>query len=229
MQLITLSILFIFLTIGMYAIMSFIYVRYYNALLVPILTTTTAIIIVLVLFNVPYETYMVGGKWIDALLGPAVVSLSIPLYKQRKLLKQYLYPILGGVLVGSMVGMISGVLFAKLIGFSKEIVLTILPKSITTPIAMEITSGLGGIPTLATVFVIIAGLTGVLFGQPLFKLFKIDTALGRGIGLGVASHAIGTSKAIEYGEQEASMSSVAMTLSALIGSFLGPLISWLFY
>ncbi|CAM3238621.1 LrgB family protein [Filibacter tadaridae] len=229
MQLILLAILFIFLTIAIYSVMTLVYVKYHNPFLIPILTTTIALIIVLLLFNVPYETYMIGGKWIDKLLGPAIVALAIPLYKQRKLLKQYLYPILGGVTAGIIIGMVSGIFFAKILGFSKEIVLSILPKSITTPIAMQISDQLGGIPSLATVFVIIAGLVGVIFVQPFFNFSRIDSAIGRGIGLGVAAHALGTSKAIEYGEQEASMSSVAMTLSAILGSFLGPIIAWFFY
>lgn len=229
MQIILLSFLFIVSTIAIYLAMNFLYYRYHRAFLIPILTSTIAIILILVLFNVPYETYMIGGKWIDLLLGPAIVSLAIPLYKQRELLKENLLSISCGVLVGVIVGMASGVAFAKLFGFSKEIVLSLLPKSITTPIAIQIASALGGISSLATVFVMIAGFTGVIIGPSILKWLKIDTAIGRGIGLGTAAHALGTSKAIEYGEQEASMSSVAMTLCAIVGSITGPIIIWLFY
>ncbi len=209
--------------------MARIYARYRAVFLLPILTTTIAIIVLLLTFDISYDTYMLGGKWIDALLGPAVVALAIPLYKQRDLLKNNLIPIIGGIFVGSVTAMSSGILFTQLFGFSKQIVLTFLPKSITTPIAMQITSEIGGIPSLAAVFVIIAGLTGAMFADILYKPFHIDTAIGRGIGLGAASHAIGTSKAIEYGEQDASMSSIAMTLSALFGSFLGPIAAMIFY
>lgn len=221
------AVFFILLTIAMYMLMNMIYVRFNTPFLVPILTTTIVIIIILSLFNVSYETYMIGGEWINAFLGPAIVSLCVPLYKQRDLLKRYLYPIISGVLVGSIVGISTGVLMAKLFQFSDELIATILPKSITTPIAMQVAEELGGIPSLATVFVIVAGLVGILVDKALYKWIKIDTALGRGIGLGAAAHAIGTSKAIEYGEQEASMSSVAMTLSAIIGSVLGPVFGFL--
>lgn len=203
--------------------------KFHFPFLVPIITTTITIIVILVVFNIPYETYMIGGQWINQLLGPAVVSLAIPLYKQRALLKLQIYPILTGVFTGCLTGMVTGVLFAKSAGFSKELVLSILPKSITTPIAMQISEQVGGIPALAAVFVIIAGITGVLLSPYFLKFFKLDSTLGRGIGLGVATHAIGTSKAIEYGEQEASLSSVAMTLSAIFGSVLGPVIAWIFY
>ncbi len=224
-----LAILFVSTTIAVYFVMNFIYVKYRRSFLIPILTSTIAIIVILVLFKVPYTTYMVGGKWLDLLLGPAIVSLAIPLYKQQDLLKKNALPIFGGVLIGVVVGMASGVLFAKLFGMSKEIVLTLLPKSITSPIAIQITSALGGISSLATVFVMLAGFTGVIFGPMFFKWTRIDTAMGRGIGLGTAAHALGTSKAIELGEQEASMSSVAMTLCAIIGSIVGPVIAWMFY
>lgn len=138
-------------------------------------------------------------------------------------------PILGGVMTGVLFGMVSGVLFAKMAGFSKEIVVSLLPKSITTPIAIQIASELGGATSLTIAFVMIAGFTGIILGPTFLKWYRIDTAIGRGIGLGAAAHALGTSKAIEIGEQEASYSSIAMTLSAIIGSIVGPLIAWLFY
>ncbi|WP_153732982.1 LrgB family protein [Sporosarcina obsidiansis] len=224
-----LAMLMIGLTVMMYFIMNAVYVRLRSPFLVPILTTTIMVIVILTTFNVPYDTYMVGGKWIDALLGPAIVSLCIPLYKQRDIIKRHLFPIISGVVVGGIVGMVTGVVAARLVGFSNELLASILPKSITSPIAMQIADELGGIPSLATVFVIIAGLAGILIGPPLNKWLKIDTPLGQGIGLGVGAHAIGTSKALEYGEQTASMSSVAMTLSAIIGALIGPLFGiWLF-
>jgi len=132
-------------------------------------------------------------------------------------------------LVGVVVGMVSGMAFAKMFGFSKEIIMTLLPKSITTPVAIQIATGLGGISSLAPVFVMIAGFTGAILGPNFYKLIKINTPIGRGIGFGAAAHAIGTSKAMEFGEQETSMSSVAMTLCAVIGALIGPFIAWLFY
>ena len=229
MKIVLLSILFVAMTLAIYLVMNMVYVKYYKAFLVPILTATTAVVIILVLFNVPYDTYMMGGKWIDALLAPAIVALAIPLYKQRELLKQNLLAIAAGVLTGVIVGMLSGILFVKLLGFSQEIVFSFLPKSITIPIAMQIATGLGGIASLAPVFVMIAGFTGIIFGPAFMKWTRIDTAIGRGMGLGAAAHALGTSKALELGEQEASMSSVAMTLCAIFGSVVGPVVAWIFY
>lgn len=229
MQLILLSVGFIILTVTVYFTLNILYVKFRQPFLVPLLTTTIVIILILLLLDVSYDTYMLGGMWIDKLVGPAIVALAIPLYKQKDLLKQHIYPILSGVLVGGFAGMITGLIMAKGAGFSKELVFSVLPKSITTPIAMQIAEQIGGIESLAAVFVMIAGVTGVIFSEYLFKIFKLDSTLGRGIGLGVATHGIGIAKAIEYGEEEASISSVAMSLSAIYGSLLGPIIAWVFY
>jgi predicted murein hydrolase (TIGR00659 family) len=228
MRIMMLAILFAVMTVAIYVVMNLLYVKYRGSVLIPIITSTIVMIVILLLFKVPYTTYMIGGKWLDVLVGPSIVALAIPLYKQQDLLKKNVLPIIGGVLMGVLAGMASGVLFAKLFGFSQDIILSLLPKSITTPIAIQITAAVGGISSLATVFVMIAGFTGVIFGPMFFRRTRIDTAIGRGIGLGAASHALGISKAIELGEQEASMSSVAMTLCAIIGSVVGPVVVWIF-
>ncbi|WP_342504664.1 LrgB family protein [Sporosarcina sp. FSL K6-2383] len=229
MRIMLLTVLFFIMTITTYMVMNFFYVKYRRSFLIPILTSTVVMIVILLLFKVPYTTYMIGGKWLDVLLGPAIVALAIPLFKQQDLLKKNVLPIIGGVLMGVLAGMGSGMFFAELFGFSQAILLSLLPKSITTPIAIQITAAVGGISSLATVFVMIAGFTGVIFGPLLFKWTRMDMAMGRGIGLGAAAHALGTSKAIELGEQEASMSSVSMTLCAIIGSIVGPVMVWIFY
>lgn len=229
MNLVLLSLLFAALTIAAYLFLNALYLKYRWTLLTPVLTTTAALIVILLLFDIPYERYMLGGQWIGALLGPAVVALAVPLYKQRKLLAQNLAPIMLGVSAGALVGMLSGALLAKVMGFSAEMILTILPKSITTPVAMQLADSLGGIPSLAAVFVMAAGFTGILTGPWLLKTLRIDSAIGRGIGLGTSAHGLGTAKAFEYGVEDASMSSVAMTLSAVVGSFVGPAIVWLLF
>ncbi|MCJ1909724.1 LrgB family protein [Planococcus ruber] len=229
MAIFLLSMLFAGLTIILYLVLNSLYVKYRWTVLTPVLTTTVALIAILLVFDIPYDRYMLGGQWIGSLLGPAVVALAVPLYKQRDLLLQSLLPIVIGVSGGTVVGMFSGMLLARAFHFSEEVVLTILPKSITTPVAMQLAEGFGGIPSLAAVFVMVAGFTGILAGPWLLKVLRIDSPIGRGIGLGSSAHGLGTSKAFEYGPDEASMSSVAMTLSAVIGSFLGPAIVWLFF
>lgn len=229
MDLFLLAGLFAALTIIAYLFFNSLYLKYRWTLLTPVLTTTVALIVILLAFDVPYSRYMLGGQWIGALLGPAVVALAVPLYKQRELLVRNLWPVAAGVSAGAFMGILSGAFLTKLLNFSNEMVLTVLPKSLTTPVAMQLAEGLGGIPSLAAVFVMIAGFTGLIIGPRLLKLLGIDSPIGRGIGLGSSAHGLGTAKAFEYGIEDASMSSVAMTLSAVVGSFIGPAIVWLFF
>lgn len=219
-----LSFFIIILTIAVFLTMEKLYMRLPNPLLLPVLTSTIFLASMLVLCNIPYETYMIGGEWINRLLGPAVVALAIPLYRQKETLKKYAMPIISGVTIGAVVGILSGTGLGKWFGMNKEMVYTLLPKSVTTPVAIEIASSFGGIPTLAAVFVIFAGLVGAILGPYLVKWFHIDGAIGQGIGFGTASHAFGTIKALEYGELEGAISSVAMTLCALITSIISPLL-----
>lgn len=229
MQMIGISLGFVLMTVIFYLVTNTLYFNYRRAFLVPAFASSVLIILILLVFRIPYDTYMLGGQWIDRFLGPAIVALAIPLYKQKDLLKLHVFPVLGGIAIGVFTGLFSGALFAQLFGFSQEIILTLLPKSITTPVAMEIAASVGGIAPLSAVFVMIAGFTGVLFGPVFLRWTRIDSPIGRGIGLGTSSHALGTSKALELGEREASMSSVAMTLSALFGSVMAPIVVWLFY
>ncbi|MCM3042529.1 LrgB family protein [Paenibacillus motobuensis] len=219
----------VLLNVAIYLMMSWVYRRFRNPVLIPALTATVIVVGMLIYFHIPYDTYMIGGQWINKLLGPAVVSLAYPLYKQRNVLAQNLPAILGGTVVGLLVGMFSGLLLAAGLGFSKLYILSILPKSITTPVAIQISSSLGGDSSLTSVFVMIAGFTGAIGGPLIIKLFRIRSEVGIGIGLGTASHALGTAKALEYGERSVSMSSVAMTVCAIVGSCIGPLMVWMIY
>lgn len=214
-------------TIAVYLATNSLYLKYRWIILSPVLATTTLLVCFMLLVDISYERYMIGGQWIGAFLGPAVVALAVPLYKHSDLLKKNLLPIAIGVGSGTIAGMMSGVLLAMVAGFSTELVLTILPKSMTSPVAMQLSEGLGGISSLAAVFVMIAGFVGIIFGPSLLKILRIDSSVGRGLGLGTAAHGLGTAKAFEYGPEDASMSSVAMTLSAVFGSFLGPVVVWL--
>ena len=229
MQQATLAFCMILLTVIAYLAMAKVYKRYSYSFLIPVLTATTLIIVILSMFQIPYESYMVGGQWISSLLGPSVVALAYPLYKQRRFLLDHLLPIGGGVLVGASSGMVSVALLAKAFGINHSLTMSLIPKSLTTPVAIEVAKGLGGNASLAVVGVMIAGIFGVIIAPTIFKLLRVHSPLGRGIALGSASHAIGTAKAAEYGEVTFSMSSVTMALCAIIGSVLGPIVAWAFY
>ncbi|MFL7942765.1 LrgB family protein [Priestia megaterium] len=228
MQEFFIALFIIIATAALYLVMAKLYVRFSYPILIPVLTTTVFVILLLLAFHISYDEYMIGGKWINSLLGPAVVALAYPLYKQREMLVKYSIPIIGGVFVGLFAGMISGLVFAEVFGIDRSLILSIVPKSITTPVAIQIATGLGGVPSMTVVFVMIAGFSGVILGPLLLKWIRIKSSLGKGIALGSASHALGTSKAFEYGELTVSMSSVSMTLSAVLGSVFGPIVVWLF-
>ncbi|TQR20140.1 LrgB family protein [Psychrobacillus vulpis] len=215
-------------TVLIYYLMTKLNARFSTPLLFPVLTTTILIVLLLTSFSISYDTYMDGAKWIDAMLGPAVVSLAYPLYTQRGIIKKYKFSIISSVVVAMFTGIVSIVILAKLLNIDDEIVRSLLSKSITTPVAMQISESIGGFPALTAVFVIVAGLTGVLVGPLVFKLCRIEKSVSRGISMGSASHGFGISKLSEYGEQALSMGSVSMTLSAVIGAFICPLFALFF-
>jgi len=196
-----------------------------SPLTLPVLLATFSIVVLLLIFNIPYETYMIGGEWIDKLLGPAVVALAYPLYTQREIIKQIAAPMIIGIFAGALVGITTGILFTKLIGFDEAIIYSLSPKSVTTPVAMDIASSIGGIPPLAVVFVMIAGIGGGVMSSFVFKWTKVNNYIGRGVGIGSASHAIGTAKAMENSRLEGSVATVAMVLSAIFVSILAPIIT----
>lgn len=223
------GIVMIALTIVIFILMRTVYERFPTPLLTPILTSTVCIVLLLLFFNMSYETYMIGGQVIDHLLGPAVVALAYPLYKQRHILIAQWLPMIGGIAAGAVIGILSGLWMAQSLGVADEIVLSVVPKSVTTPIAQEIAAELGGWPSLAAVFVMIAGIGGVVIAPYVFRWCRLNSDLGRGIGLGSAAHGVGTAKALEYGEKTAAVSSIAMTLSAIFASVLAPLLVFLLY
>lgn len=210
-------------TIIAYLLARWIYQRVYTPLLLPVASATFIIIIFLLIFRIPYETYMIGGEWINKFLGPAVVALAIPLYQHRDTLVKLAYPLLIGSFVGAIIGIFTGVLMTKWVGFDEDIIYSITPKSVTTPVAMDISQSLGGIGTLAALFVMIAGISGAMLCTYIYDIFKLKHPVSRGVGLGAASHAIGTAKALENSELEGSISTIAMILSAVFVSMITPI------
>lgn len=212
-------------TVLLFILLNRLYLMVGHPLLLPILTATCITVIILLVFNIPYETYMEGGQWISKMLGPAVVALAFPLYNQRELIFKYKYSIITSIIVAMLAGLISVVALLLLFGSSKDFLLTSLPKSLTTPVAMQVSDIVGGIPPLTAVMVMVAGFTGAILGPVLFKLFKIDTAISRGVAMGSASHGVGLTKLKEYSEEDLSIGSLSMGLSAVVGAFIIPLIS----
>ena len=217
----------VILTVLMYRLALTIHRKAPHPFTLPVLLSTVFIITFLLIFQFSYEQYMIGGDWINQLLGPAVVALAYPLYVQRRTLVKLAAPLLIGTTVGAFVGVISGLLLTYWAGFSEEILYAISAKSVTTPVAVVITEALGGITSLAAIMVVIAGIGGVIVHKYIFKLFGIHSELGRGLGMGSAAHAIGTAEVMKESQLAGSISTVAMVNSALVVSIITPwLVSW---
>lgn len=219
----TIGICMVLLTICLFFLAKKIYQKYPNPLFNPSLFVSFIIIMILLVFNIPYETYMIGGDWINHLLGSTVVTLAYPLYKYRKIIVKYYRTILTSILVGVFVNFSSLFIFLNILGYSKEIRLSFFPKSVTTPVAIQISELINAVPSLTVVAVMITGFCGMILGPYIINRCKFESDLAKGMALGNAAHVIGTSRAIEYSLEIGSISSAGMILSAIISSVLVPL------
>lgn len=222
-----LALLIIISTIALFMASQKLYVKVNHPLLLPLLTVTLITVMILLVFKIPYSTYMQGGEWIQRMLGPAVVALAYPLYNQRALIFKYKFSILSSLIVAMISGLVSVYVLLKLFKSSDAFILTALPKSLTTPVAMQVSSSVGGIAPLTAVLVMVAGFTGAILGPFLYKIARIDTAISRGVAMGSASHGVGISKLKEFGEEDLSIGSLSMGLSAVLGAFICPVFAML--
>ncbi len=214
----------IFITLIAFEIGLYLSKRLKSPLVNPILVAITILIVFLKTANIPYENYDIGGSYITFLLLPATVVLAVPLYKNFQLLKKNAIPILVGVFSGCMVNVLGLILLAQAIKLNPELLLSLLPKSVTTPIGLEISKQIGGIPQLTVACIVLTGITGVICGPTLFKILGVDNKVAQGVAYGTASHALGTSKAIEVGEIEGGMSGLSIGIAGLITVIIVPLI-----
>ena len=191
-------------------------------LLNPILITIVIIITGLMVFNIDYETYHRGSRYIDFLLKPAVVALGVPLYRQLEVIKKQAWIILISQLAGCLAGIVSVVLIAWLMGSSKEIIFSLAPKSVTTPIAIEISRSIGGIAPLTASVVIVVGVFGAVFGYSILKLTGVKNPLSQSLSMGNAAHAIGTSKSMEISPAYGAMSSIGLIVNGIFTAILAP-------
>lgn len=186
-----------------------------NAILNPILVTILILIVILITTKTDYAIYKEATSWITYLLGPVVVMLAVPLYKNRLALIADFKAISIGILSSILGSLGLVILLSKMFNLSKEMLLSLLPKSITTPMAIEVTEILGGQEGLTIVFVILTGILGATFAPFTLKVFKIKSPLAKGIGIGASSHGIGTSKAVELGDEVAAASGLAMGVAGV--------------
>lgn len=182
----------------------------------PLLVGTLLVMAALLLLDVEYTHYNASAKYISYLLTPATVCLAVPLYQQIDLLRKNLLAVAGGILAGVLTSLASIFVLAKLFALSHEQYVTLLPKSITTAIGMGISEELGGISTITVAVIIITGIVGNMTAEVVCKLFRIQDPVAKGLAIGASAHAIGTAKAMELGEIEGAMSSLAIAVAGLL-------------
>lgn len=182
----------------------------------PLLIAILCVMGVLVVFDVEYDTYKEGGKYISYLLTPATVCLAVPLYQQLTLLKKNLKAVAAGIISGVLASLVSILLLSKLFRLSHEQYVTLLPKSITTAIGMGVSEELGGIVTITVAVIIITGVLGNMIAETVMKAARIEEPIAKGLALGTSAHAIGTARAMEMGQIEGAMSSLAIAVAGLL-------------
>lgn len=194
------------------------------ALLNPLLISYLLIIPSLLLFDIPLEWYDKGGDIISMFLSPATAVLAITIYRQRKLLREHIAAVLAGSLAGAASSLLIVFILCRILGLDDTIMASLLPKSITTPMAIAVSESLGGIQAITVLSVIITGILGSIIGPPMMRLMHIRSEIAQGMAMGAASHAVGTSKAIELGEVQGALSSIALVMSGVITVVLSLLI-----
>ncbi|HWR25318.1 MAG TPA: LrgB family protein [Methanosarcina sp.] len=218
----------ILLSLIAFEIGTLLYKRFRFSLFNPLLIAALLLIVFLLYFRIDFETYNIGGDYISFFLGPATVVLAVPLYKKIGLLKNNALPILTGILVGSIAAILSIMILSSLSGLDEVVSKSLLPKSVTTPIGIEISKQIGGIPAITMAAIVITGITGAVLGPFICRFFRIKDRIAVGVALGTASHALGTTRAIELGETEGAMSGLAIGIAGLITVFLVPLVIYVF-
>ena len=215
----------IVITLIAYIIAYYIYNKTKLPILTPLVTTVILVGLSIYFIGVPYSVYNEsGGKFINALVGPATVVLALPIYRNLPILKANLLVILLSIAIGSAIGIVGIYITAKIMGVSENILLSLLPKSITTAIAVDVADSIGAVKSITVLAVIVSGVVGAIIAPIVCKIFRIKSPLAIGIAIGTASHAVGTSKAIEMGETEGAMSGLAIGIAGALTVVLLPIL-----
>ena len=193
-----------------------------KAIFNPLLLGTAFVIVVLSVLNIPYDTYAASASPISYLLLPATVSLAVPLYEKWDLLKENAAAIIAGISVGTLVSLGSALALTLALNLTREQYATLLPKSVTTAISMDVAAELGGIAALTGAIVILTGIAGNLLAEVVCKIFHITDPIAKGVGIGTSAHAVGTSKALQMGEVEGAMSGLSIAVAGVLTAVLCP-------
>ncbi|MEJ6747344.1 MAG: LrgB family protein [Yoonia sp.] len=194
----------------------------------PVLIAVAFLAVLLQLTGTSYATYFAGAQFVHFMLGPATVALAIPLYANLNHIKKAALPMIAALVAGSLAAMLSAVGIGVALGLDTNILLALIPKSATAPVALGVSEAIGGSPSLTAVFVITTGITGAIIATPLLNLLRITDWRARGFAVGVASHGIGTARAFQVNETAGAFSGVGMGLNALLTALIAPIIAqWL--
>ena len=191
----------------------------------PLAFSILAIILFLNITGISYDNYYVGAKFVDMFIGPATVALAIPLYRALPLIKKHAMAIMVSVGLGTVFNITLVLLLSRLFQLRERVTLSLVPKSVTTAIAMDLSTQIGGVAAITVLSVITTGVLAPLCAEPILKLFRVNDPLAQGLALGTTSHAIGTSKAMEMGEIQGAMSGLAIGIAGIATVILAPLLT----
>ena len=215
------------LTIAFYWIAKRIYTRWQRWWLMPLLVTPVLVATAVLSLHATYHDYIRGTKWLVLLLGPATVAFAIPIYEQRGLIRLHWPVLLVGMMAGSFTAIASSWALARLVGLDQALLLSLLPRSISTPFAMEVSGDIGGIPDLTAVFVVITGVAGAVIGDMILARVPLGSALARGALFGIGAHGAGTARAHQIGETEGAVAGLVMVLVGVLNVLAAPLVAHL--
>lgn len=215
------------LSVGAYVLADMLKNKFKTPLLNPLLISTAVTIAVLALGGMDYESYQTGGKYLNYFLTPATVCLAIPLYEQFEKLKNNAAAILIGIISGMLTSFCSILVISLIMKFSHEEYVTFLPKSITTAIGVGVSEELGGYVGVTAAVIVITGIFGNLIADGIFKLFRINEPVARGVALGTSSHILGTVKALELGGTEGAISSLSVVAAGIMTVIFAPIFAQL--
>lgn len=220
--------LWLTVTVGIYAVAHRLFLASGEfALLNPVLISVASIVGLLLITETPYRAYFNGAQFIHFMLGPATVLLALPLYAQAKQLRKQWLPLAVALFFGSVTAILAAVALGWMLGLDRELLVSLMPKSATIPIAMATSEKLGGEPSLTAVFVIFTGITGAVAGVPLMRLFGERSGDIKGFALGVVAHGIATARAFQHSDKAGAYAGLGMGLNAALTALLVPLIAWL--
>ena len=194
----------------------------------PVLITILVIIGYLKLLGVTYDTYYDSGRMIEFWLKPAIVALGVPLYLQMKQIRRQFLPIFISQLAVCVAGIVSVDLCARWLGATREVVLSLAPKSVTTPIAIEVSQKIGGVASLTAAIVVCVGLLGAILGSKMMTMGRVDSPVARSLSMGTAAHVIGTSRASQFGQRHSAFATLGLILNGVLTALLaGPIVDWI--